>query len=60
MLGDCAKAGPTVTKRSLWFHRNSHWLGDEPVGPPPAKRSRTRKQSLGPDALGTQQLWPFG
>lgn len=34
MLLDRAKAGPTVTKRSLWFHRNSCWLGDEPVGPP--------------------------
>lgn len=60
MLGDRAKVGPTVTKRSLWFHRNSRWLGDEPVGgpPPPARRSRTRTQSLGPDVLGTQQLRP--
>lgn len=33
MLRNRAKAGPTVTKPSLWFHRNSRWLGDEPVVP---------------------------
>lgn len=35
--GDRAKAGPTVTKRSLWFDGNSRWLGDEPAGSPPSQ-----------------------
>lgn len=47
MLGDRAKTGPTATKRSLWFHGNSRWLGDEPAGGPPPPPPRPSSQEPG-------------
>lgn len=49
------KRAPTVTKLSLWFHRNSGWLGDEPVHPSSHSPPKLTGLPLGLNVLGQLQ-----